>query len=374
MMLMLGPFVLVGACYGLSTPRGTAEIRNLAEKAWKATFPEEGPDPEGTEFPDLGKVEPRPRSSLQRPSLFSRPSIIADEVTFGSSEDEELGSITQQTSAGGERLTTQCERTADLLREKLPSECGVIVRAPFVLGGDGTEAQLEEAYEELIAPITRTLSRCYFDTPPSGPITVLLFSTDQSFQENAQRFDRRKRQEYYGYYLREERRVMLNTSSGGGTVAHELTHALAHFDFPEMPEWFDEGLASLHEEAEFADDGESIRGRSNWRINHLLLGLRRGQVRTIAELLEDPEAVRPKLDAVDYAHSRYVCLYLQERKLLTEYYRALRDGHSSDPTGRRTLEALVAPKTLDEFDREFRQWAVKFRPISWRLLFETQRL
>lgn len=374
MLLMLGPFALVGACYGLSTPRASAEIRSLAERAWKATFPEDGPEPEGTEFPDLGKDEVRPRAESRRPSLFSRPAIIAEEVTFGSSDDEVPLPATRQSPQNGHRLISECERTAERVRGKLTNGCSVIVRPPFILGGDGTESQLEEAYDELIAPIARTLAHCYFDTPPNGPITVLLFSSDEAFQEHAQLFDRRRRQEYYGYYLRAERRVMLNTSTGGGTVAHELTHALAHYDFPEMPEWFDEGLASLHEEAEFSDDGSTIRGRSNWRINHLLLGLRRGQVRTIEELIESPQAVRAKLDAVDYAHARYVCLFLQERKLLADYYRGLRDSNGSDPTGRRTLESLIAPKSLDEFDREFRQWAVKFRPISWRLLFETQRL
>ena len=60
----------------------------------------------------------------------------------------------------------------------------------------------------------------------------------------------------------------------GRDVAHELTHALGHFDFPEMPEWFDEGLASLHEDARFSDD-HLDDGVPNWRRRYLLLACRK---------------------------------------------------------------------------------------------------
>ena len=47
---------------------------------------------------------------------------------------------------------------------------------------------------------------------------------------------------------------------GGGTIAHELVHALIANDFTEAPEWLNEGLASLYEEA------ENGKPKNNYRL------------------------------------------------------------------------------------------------------------
>jgi len=124
---------------------------------------------------------------------------------------------------------------------------------------------------------------------------------------------------------------VLNISTGRGTLAHELTHALAHFDFPDMPEWFDEGLASLGEESEFSDDGLRLTGISNWRLNYVLPELRQNRLRPLQSLIVSGN-VRPGYEAVDYAHARYFCLYLQQRQLLGPYYRKFRARAASDPS------------------------------------------
>ena len=41
----------------------------------------------------------------------------------------------------------------------------------------------------------------------------------------------------------------MNIGTGGGTLVHELTHSLIAFDFPHVPDWFNEGLASLPSDA-----------------------------------------------------------------------------------------------------------------------------
>ena len=169
--------------------------------------------------------------------------------------------------------------------------------------------------------------------------------------------DGRIRAAYYGYYQKSERRVVLNASTGNGTLAHELTHALSHFDFPAMPEWFDEGLASLHEQSEFSEDGLQLRGLWNWRVYHLLHAIKHGRLRPVDALLRE-NTVRCGQEAVDYAHARYLCLYLQERGLLTHFYRKLRVSIVGDPTGYRTLCALLHADSLEDFDDAFRQWVI----------------
>ncbi len=62
----------------------------------------------------------------------------------------------------------------------------------------------------------------------------------------------------YGYYKPQLRTLALNLATGGGTLTHELTHALVDFDFPEVPAWFNEGLASLHEQCRFRSDPRAL--------------------------------------------------------------------------------------------------------------------
>ena len=105
------------------------------------------------------------------------------------------------------------------------------------------------------------------------------------YRRHAKRLDGRENANYHGYYQRTDRRIVLNISTGNGTLAHELTHALAHFDFPNMPEWFDEGLAALHEESEFSSDGSRLIGQSNWRSHFLVNALDRNRLPPLESLI-----------------------------------------------------------------------------------------
>jgi hypothetical protein len=219
-------------------------------------------------------------------------------------------------------------------------------------------------YRDVALPTMRALSVDYFDRPPDEPVVLLMSSSEKAYREHALRLDGRDTEAYYGYYWRPERRIMLNLATGYGTLAHELTHALAHFDFPMMPEWFDEGLAALHEESEFSEDGLHLYGRPNWRGHLLAQALLGGRLQPLDGLLRSG-GLRPENEAVDYAHARYLCLFLQERGLLSAYYRKLRLARDQDPTGAETLQKLLNSGSLAEVDRDFRNWARGSVPASW---------
>ena len=260
-------------------------------------------------------------------------------------------------AATHESLEAACRALAAELAARLGAECRVIVRAPFVLGGDLTEHQLDERYREVIVPTSRGLATCYFDVKPYEPVTILMFATDASYQRHARMLDGNPRAVYSGYYQRAERRVVLNASTGGGTLAHELTHALAHFDFPDMPEWFDEGLSSVYEESVFSRDGLQIRGLSNWRLNHLLPAIRQDRLPDLEAMMAS-RTVRDGDQAVEYAHARYFCLYLQERQLLSHFYRKYRASAERDPAGIESLKEILQVDSLRDVDQDFRRWVV----------------
>jgi hypothetical protein len=235
----------------------------------------------------------------------------------------------------------------------------VRVHPPFVLAGDLSAKELDQIHDGTIQPAARVLQLDYFDREPTEPITILILSSEDGFRRVSRHFGRnQQRTEYSGLYHRAQRTILINLQTGLGTVTHELTHGLAHADFPAMPEWFDEGLASLHEESEFSANGQRLLGRDNWRIRFLLEAEKRGCWKSVSELLDQPFA-DPNVAALDYALARYVCLYLQERGLLPAFYRKCRSLNDTDPTGRAALLKLLPEAGLDELERDFRTWVLR---------------
>ncbi len=241
-----------------------------------------------------------------------------------------------------EHLGAACRLAADQLVPRLGPECHTIVRPPFVLAGDLEIDELDAWHRETIAPAMRAMARELLDTPPSEPITVLLLASEPSYNHYAEKLFGDRAVSIYGYYKPGSRTLVMNIGTGGGTLVHELTHALVDFDFPEIPDWFNEGLASLHEQCRFREDqdGPTIEGLENWRLPGLQKAIRAGRLGSIETLLASDE-FRGRQEGLNYAQARYFCLYLERRELLADFYRLFRDTHAGDPRGSRALAAVV---------------------------------
>ena len=254
-----------------------------------------------------------------------------------------------------EAMTDACTASARELLPGLPSGCRLIIRPPFIIAGDVSEADLDRLYRETVLPVTSALWRSFFDHKPDKPVMIVALSSQSSYGAAAAELDGYEPLAYAGYTQRGQRRIVVNLSTGQGTLAHELAHMLALFDFPEMPEWFDEGLAALHEEALFTDDGLTLVGTSNWRSRFLREALEHNQLPPLASVIRNP-AFRGEGEGLNYAMVRCFCHYLQERKLLSHFYRKFRAGASLDPTGITTLCELLGAASIDDVDRDFRAW------------------
>ena len=265
---------------------------------------------------------------------------------------------TTETSA---QLNFSCQEKAASVKQRIGSHCQIIVRPPYILAGDFDIDQLERYHRLLVMPIASALSTDYFDTAPSEPITILFFSGNQQFRDQARQLDQRSAMHEYGYYHRADRRIVINAATGNGTLAHELTHALASIDFPQIPPWFDEGLAALHEQCEFSDDELRLMGMSNWRLNVLRDAIQKSRLDSIETLISRP-SISPNRADIDYAHARYFCLYLQSRQLLSPFYRKFRLAADTDPTGIDTLRELLQAESLETTDDEFRRWVLSLGP------------
>lgn len=302
-------------------------------------------------------------SSVRTLSLTLGPVLLVGLCYFiaGPNRSEGLtGALpTSGAAASGSHRGTvsiaDCEQIAARLRQEFGDEFPLLIHPPFVIGGDLSMDDLERHYLDTIVPTARALSIDYFDTPPARPITILMFSGEEAYRAAASHLDGRQQTAYYGYYDRAQGRILLNLSTGDGTLAHELTHALAHHDFPRMPEWFDEGLASLHEESVFSPDGLRLIGQPNWRTTLLREASQQGELRPLESLLSRPYA-QAEREALDYAHARGLCVYLQERQLLAPFYRKCRARIGDDPSGMAALREIFGGKSLAEIDTEFRHW------------------
>ncbi len=250
-------------------------------------------------------------------------------------------------------LEQQCRR----ISEQLDRELNRQVHPPFVIAGDLPEKELAAWYKQTIRPAAAAMAHDYFDVPPDAPITVLLFRDESSYNHYAKKLFGDEGVSVYGYYKPRSRTLVMNIATGGGTLVHELTHALADFDFPTIPDWFNEGLASLHEQCRIREDCGTIEGLVNWRLPVLQKAIRSARLRSIESLIVDND-FRDHDVGLNYAQARYFCLYLQRLGLLDDYYRAFRDNQPRDPTGIETLRSMFPQQTLQDVDADFRRWAM----------------
>ncbi len=234
------------------------------------------------------------------------------------------------------------------------------IAGPFVIAGNLTDRQLAQYRDGTILSSQRALSAMYFKTPIDRPILILLFADAGTYQRLADKWFNDKDVPHYGFYRHHDRTMLMNISTGGGTLVHELVHSLIAPDFPDVPDWFNEGLASLYEQSTFAGPG-GIRGLPNWRLPALQKAIRANTLRPLAELIEDDNFRDEKLEGINYAQARYLMLYLQDHQKLKSFYAAARDGHAKDPTGLATLKATVAPQTLEDFEKDWRAWVLTLR-------------
>ena len=111
-------------------------------------------------------------------------------------------------------------------------------------------------------------------------------------------------------------------------------------NFPECPDWFNEGLASLYEQSE--DRGGHIHGRTNWRLAGLQQAIKAKSLSSFKDLCATTTSQFYNQDkGNNYAQARYLCYYLQEKGLLVKFYREFAANHKADPTGYKTLQRVL---------------------------------
>jgi hypothetical protein len=261
---------------------------------------------------------------------------------------------------GADEIEAKCQKLLATWKDRLDEErFAYVVAPPFVIAGNGGAERLKSYRDRTILAATRCLQKQFFDKHPAEPVLILLFETEGPYKRLAKKWLADDEVPYYGYF-RHDNVMLMNVGTGTGTLVHELTHALIKPDFPSVPSWFNEGLASLYEQCSLGED-DTIKGHENWRLPALQKTIRADKLRPLAELIADPRFYDKDLVGTNYAQARYLMFYLQHKGLLQTYYQAFRDGVKDDPSGLNALKKVIGPQSLDDFEKQWRAWVLTLR-------------
>jgi hypothetical protein len=249
---------------------------------------------------------------------------------------------------------------ADELRRQLGPEFHIQFEWPFVAAGNLPLARFNLIFKYSLMDSYNCLRRDYFTVEPNQLTTVYLFKDDADYRRYTDELFGDRPDTPYGYYSHKHRALIMNIGTGTGTLVHEMCHALIERDFLNYPTWFNEGLASLHEQCERREG--SLVGLPNWRLPALQEAIHAGKAISLKEVMAktDPTSFYEKDKGLNYATARYLCQYIQQQGKLKEFYARLKRDIAKDPTGEKSLVAVLN-SPLDKIEADWRRWVMTLR-------------
>jgi hypothetical protein len=262
--------------------------------------------------------------------------------------------LTMTAVATGEPTEKELAEHAKKLQTKLKGQgYTVLVEAPFVVIGDSSPGEVKRVTTGFLRSKVALLEKEYFDKRPDKVLEVWLFKNEKSFRKGAKKFWDDDPGTPYGYYSPEDNALIMN-ASGLGTLSHELVHPYMEANFPDVPSWFNEGLASLYEQP--GERKGRIVGHANWRLPNLKKEIKAKTLPKMSKLLGTNRDQFYEANYDSYAYARYVVYYLQEHGKLLDFYKKFRDD-KKDLTGITALESVLG-ESLDDFEPKWRKWVL----------------
>lgn len=231
------------------------------------------------------------------------------------------------------------------------------VESPFVCIGNGTTDELAHDASTVKWAVAH-LEADFFTARPAKILDVYLFRDADSYYQGVRTLTGDDPGTPYGFYSSAKQGLFMNIATGGGTLVHEIVHPYVEADFPNAPPWLNEGLGSLFEQS--ADKDGHIIGLTNWRLAGLQKAIKAKRVPTFDKLTRlSTDDFYADDTGVNYAASRYLLYYLQEKGLLREFYKAFRAARAKDPSGYQTLVATLGEPDMTAFEARWRAYVGK---------------
>ena len=237
----------------------------------------------------------------------------------------------------------------------------VLIQAPFVIVDDENAAMVKRN-ANFMKWTTDLIEADFFPKRPAKLIEVWLFKNEQTYRKGAKQFFNDEPDTPYGYYSTAADALIMNVGPGLGTLSHELVHPYMEANFPNVPAWFNEGLASLYEqprERVGADKKLHMWGTPNWRLPNLKAEIRGKTLPSLKTLMSTTRDgfYEARFDA--YAYARFLLQYLQDHDKLHAFYDAFL-ADTKDLTGQTAL-AKVVGQDLETFEAAWRTWVLALK-------------
>ncbi len=260
--------------------------------------------------------------------------------------------------------TLESEITAALseMREELGKDYIFGQSKPFAIAGNITQREFDSIRDYTIKLCSEAMYHDFFNKKPDYPLKVYLLRDDKTYEDYCLKALGRKPSTPYGFYQGASRSLIMNIGTGTGTLVHEMVHALIRPDFPDVPAWFNEGLGSLYEQCRV--ESGSLRGLINWRYKGLMEAQRNNKLMPLNELFSTSDGeFYGENSGIRYAQARYFCLYLQENKVLPQFYRKFRETFDKDKTGVAIAEELLK-KPIGQIDTDWQAWIKQVKDLD----------
>jgi len=258
------------------------------------------------------------------------------------------------------RTSLEANRIIEAIEEELGEEFTVTQQDKIFFIASNASPRLTERCKGTVRGMYNFLYKDYLKKKPTSPLRVYLFKDRKSYDAYCERAYDSPPSTPFGFYMSHERKMVMNIATGTGTLAHEMVHPLLAEDFPRVPSWFNEGFASLYEQSRTVSGG-SMEGLLNWRLPGLQNAISENRSVTLAELMKTSTGeFYGDERGVHYAAARYLCLYLQEKGLLQDFYKAFKGGFKEDRTGIEALEK-VTDLPLKKFEAKWTSWVKSLR-------------
>lgn len=265
-----------------------------------------------------------------------------------------LGALAPSLAAAAPTQDELSARKAELEKKLKGQGFTVVVEAPFVIVGDEGPAAVKKRASGFLRWTVGLLEKDFFAKQPDKLIEVWLFGNERTYRAGAKKYFGDQPDTPYGYYSPTADALIMNIGPGAGTLSHELVHPYMEANFPAVPAWFNEGLASLYERP--IEKAGHIWGLPNWRLPNLKKQLRAKTLPSIPTLLGTTRDGFYDADYDSYAYARYLMLYLQEQGKLRDFYQKFL-ADKKDPTGQAAMEAVLG-EPLAAFEPKWRKWAL----------------
>jgi len=239
------------------------------------------------------------------------------------------------------------------LKKRLPSnDFTIVVQPPFVVIGDGPAEEVRRRADDTVKWTVDKLKQDYFSEDPKEILDIWLFKDAESYANNTVNLFHDVPSTPYGYYSPEHKALIMNIGTGGGTLVHEIVHPFMEANFPACPPWLNEGMGSLYEHV--GEENGHIYGYVNWRLPGLQRAIKAKTVPAFETLMAmDAQTFYGDRTGVNYAQSRYLCYYLQEKGLLVKFYKQFHAQQKKDPSGFETLKSVLGESDMVQFQKRW---------------------